>query len=232
MYRVLCALLAVVFCSFGASTQSIITDVVAGKLVNPQVGQWAWYDLSDTVSGDKFFVRQAIVGEEKVNRKKGYWIELEVVPQVGFPTIYKMLVTGPAGKSRNVHRVFYKEGDKMAREIPVDRNEPDIPVPKARRKSLGREKVETGMGVIEADHFAMTSGDNTSEVWLNDAVMPMGVVRMATSDGELLLRSYGLGGEDGESKIRPGDEKSEPVERIKVEVDIVNPNSAEKKGTK
>jgi len=40
-----------------AGAQGIVGDVFAGKLINPEVGVFAWYDLSDANTGKKFFLR-------------------------------------------------------------------------------------------------------------------------------------------------------------------------------
>lgn len=230
MYRVVCLLLVMVVWTLGASAQNIVADVLSGKLVHPEVGQWAWYVVTDGATKEKYLIRQAIVGEEKVNRKRGFWLEIEVVPQVGFPTIYKMLLTGPASKSRNIHRVLFKEGNQLAREIPTNPDDPDGPVPKARRKSLGMEKVKTFKGKMDAEHYTMTVEGRTLEVWLNDAVRPMGVVRMSSSDGELVLRDYGVGGEDGQSKILGRDMELQPPGRIRVKVDVLEQRDDSDKG--
>jgi len=117
-----CVLLGVAFacaCT-GVAAQGIMSDLMNGKLINPEVGAYAWYSLKDTVTGREFFLRQAIVGEERVKRKTAYWLETELVPRVGFPSVYKMLLTGPASDPKNVHRLIVREGDGVVQEVVLD----------------------------------------------------------------------------------------------------------------
>jgi len=213
-------LLCVVACT-EAFAQGVIGQVLAGDLVNPKVGAWAWYDLTDASTDKRFIVRQAIVDNEKVGRKAGYWLEIEVVPRIGYKTIYKMLLTGPATDPKHVHRVLLRDGPGPIREISMSdedkKNEPsdangegpaagrtqDVP-----RTLLGEEDIPTLGGAIHAEHFALTPGDQQVELWLNDDVRPMGIVKMKSPEGELVLRNHGVGGPDARSVL-----EEEPVPR-------------------
>ena len=195
----------VLFCSM-APAQGVIGDVLAGKLVNPKVGAWAWYDLTDAATGRRYVVRHAIVGKEKVDRKTGYWVELEVVPRLGHKSIYKMLLTGPANEPKNVHKILFREGPGPVQQAALgqDSTETDEGAPeveKPERKTLGKEDVPTLGGTIPAEHFELTTGGHKLEVWLNEDVRPMGIVRMKSADGDLILRNYGAGGPDARSMI-------------------------------
>lgn len=202
MIRFLAILGLAAVCSPGAGAQGILSDVLAGKLVKPKVGQWAWYSLRDTQSNRNYLLRQAIVGQEKVKRRMGNWVEVELIPDVGFPTIYKMLLTGPASDPKNIHKILIKTGGQPLRELPVEQGAPvDSEREKTERVTLGKIDLETPAGTIEVEHIIVTSASETVELWLNDKVRPMGIVRMRTSSGELMLRAYGTAGPDGESKL-------------------------------
>jgi len=102
---------ALAFLCAAAQGQGVISDVFSGSLVNPKVGAWAWYDINGGRTADGGVIRLgamrlAIVGEEKVRDKQGYWLEMEYVPSVGYPSVYKMLLTGPAKDPANVHKMF------------------------------------------------------------------------------------------------------------------------------
>lgn len=212
-----------------ASAQDIVSDVFAGKLVNPEAGQWVWYELTEADSGEQFLLRHAIVGEEKVGRKTGHWVELEVIPQGGLPTVYKMLLTGPANKAKNIHRILLKQGDGRAQDIPV-RGGDFASDTQAKREKLGTESIQTPTGEIEAEHYAMTTDGKTSEVWLNDDVRPTGIVRLWSPDGRMSLQRYGVGGEDSESKIKASDVDPIPTmqHRVRVQVGDDPPREVEK----
>ncbi len=202
MARVWLAMAMIGVSALSASAQGIIGDVLSGTLVKPEVGDFAWYDLTDKTEDKRYYLRQAIVGAEKVKRKKGYWVETEVIPQVGYPAIYKMLLTGPASDPKHVHRVLLREGRNPVQEIPVDRNAKAEKEPEVTRTSLGKEPISLPDGsVIEADHLEIKSEGEKTDIWISDMVPPMGIVRLVSPDGELMLRRYGRGGSDGESAI-------------------------------
>ena len=190
-----------------AHAQGVLGDVLAGKLVNPEVGQWAWYDLVDNKTHKRFLLRQAIVGEEKIGRKTGYWLEVEIVPDVGFSTVYKMLLTGPANDPKHVHRLLLRQGDDAVMEIPVDRESESAKLAesgkksKPKRDSRGEVDIETPHGIIRAEHVLVDDGGAQIELWLNNDVRPMGIVRMRAEQGELNLRDYGAGGENALSRL-------------------------------
>jgi hypothetical protein len=188
--------------SRAAPAQDMITDVFSGKLINPETGVFAWYDLIDADTGRTYFLRQAIVGEEKVKRKTGWWVETEVMPEAGFPAVYKMLLTGPASDPENIHKLIVKEGQQPPRVVPVP--EPEKGGKKKKkpaRESLGTETIQLFQGEIQAEHVVLKEDGEKTELWLNNAVRPMGIVRMVTGDGELNLKRYGKGGEDARSAI-------------------------------
>jgi hypothetical protein len=187
-----------------AQGQGLLTDILAGNLVNPEVGVFAWYELTDNSTQTKLFLRQAIVGTEKVKRKDGYWVETQIFPQAGFPATYKMLLTGPASDARNVHKIIVKEGTSRAEEVPVDTSGDETQeAVKAPKQSLGKVTLEISSGPIEAEHFVIEEPDGKTEVWVNESVRPMGIVRMLSPQGELMLQRFGVGGEDALSALEP-----------------------------
>lgn len=186
-----------------AGAQGMMSDVMSGKLVNPQVGAFAWYNLNDVSTGKTYFLRQAIVGTERVKRKEAYWLETELIPKVGYPSIYKMLLTGPASNPRNVHRLLVREGTGVVQEVSLDANGDAPEAEEAPRTLAGTETIALPSGSIEAEHYIIGDGDEKTELWVSEAVPPLGVVRMKTAQGELSLQRYGVGGKDGESAL-PG----------------------------
>lgn len=201
MKRNILLLFALVFLLPKAYAQGLVGDLLAGKLVDPKPGQWAWYNLVDATGGKKYVIRQAIVGEEKVNRKPGYWVEFEVIPEVGFKMVYKMLLTGPASDPKNIHRVIEKSGVDPAREVAVDAAAPANNVPESKRRSIGQDEVVTINGPVRAEHYEVTQGDQIINVWINEKINPTGIVRMQSQDGEMILRNHGEGGENAKSIV-------------------------------
>jgi hypothetical protein len=206
----ICVVLAV----FNAGAQGVLSDIMSGALINPEVGVFAWYELKDVATGKKLFMRQAIVGEKDIEGKTGYYLETEVVPEIGFPIIYKMLLTGPASTVENVHEILVKEGIEPPESLPLDvLKTEEVASSDGERTSSGKEQVPTPAGDIEAEHFTIAQGETKTEVWVNDAIRPMGIVKMVSAEGELVLTRYGKGGTDAESAMdrKPPEEKPTDV---------------------
>ena len=206
-----------------ASAQEILGDVFAGKLINPEPGVWAWYQLTDRETGDKFFLRQAIVGVEKVKKKDGYWVETELVPQEGFASIFKMLLTGPASDPKNVHQLILKEGTNPPESVPVP--EQGYTGSEGVRTLVGAEKVKLENGEeVDAQHYKVGAAGAEADVWLNDTVRPLGIVKMSSAEGELVLQRSGVGGKDGESVInsylKEVNTKGKDADEVRVEVRV------------
>lgn len=223
--------------------QGALQDVLAGKLVQPKVGVWAWYDLTDTTANQSYMVRLAVVGEEKVGAKTGHWLEIELVPRIGFRSIYKMLLTGPANDQANVHKIVQREGTGPVQEVDFNKerrekrkkegkNESsgddavsaESATPKEPERTLvGEEDVSVASGPLRTQHFACVEDGKKTDLWLSEKVPPMGLVQMKSPDGELLLRSYGEGGRDGKSAINapvvPGKEDDDLGIKVDVKVD-------------
>lgn len=220
MRRVITLFALLGMCSASAGAQGVLGDVLAGKLVNPKVGQWAWYDLLDSETGRKFLLRQAIVGKEKVGRKTGYWLEIEIAPEIGPAAIYKMLVTGPASNRKNIHKLIVKQGTNPPREIAI---ETALAGPadslEVTRESKGDVTLRTAKGELEAEHVLVTDGASKIQLWLNDDVRPMGIVQMKAPNGALYLRDYGEGGQNAVSKAVPRADDGRPTE-LRVQTDV------------
>lgn len=184
-----------------ANGQGMMSDLMSGKLVNPEVGVFAWYSLTDGSSDREFFLRQAVVGTEKVNRKEAYWLETELVPKVGFPSVYKMLLTGPAEDPENVHRLIVREGQGPIQDVEIDRSKKPESVAESPRSAVTLETLTISGTEIQAERFTVEENGETTEIWVSDQVRPMGLVRMKSSQGELMLQRFGVGGNDGKSAL-------------------------------
>ena len=196
----------------GARAQGMMSDLLLGKLINPQVGAYAWYSLKDQATGQEYFLRQAIVGTEKIKRKEAWWLETELVPKVGFSPVYKMLLTGPAGEPDNVKRLLVREGNGAVQEISMENggdweDEADIP-----RESTGVETIPLPSGDIQAEHYIVKDGEPPTEIWISEQVPAMGLVKMKNSEGELMLQRFGNGGKDGQTAIPTGPIESDDAE--------------------
>ena len=212
----------------GARAQGMMSDLLLGKLINPQVGAYAWYSLKDQATGQEYFLRQAIVGSEKIKRKEAWWLETELVPKVGFSSVYKMLLTGPAGEPDNVKRLLVREGNGAVQEISMENggdweDEADIP-----RESTGVETITLPSGDIQAEHYIVKDGEPPTEIWISEQVPPMGLVKMKNSEGELMLQRFGNGGKDGQTAIPTGPIESNDAGETGEVVEAPAPENPEK----
>ncbi|MBX3179013.1 MAG: hypothetical protein KF886_16785 [Candidatus Hydrogenedentes bacterium] len=223
LIRLACGLALLGLCG-GVPAQGMMSDVMSGKLVNPEVGVFAWYNLKDAATGQEFFLRQAITGKERVKRKDAYWLETELQPRLGYPSVYKMLLTGPASNPKNVHRLLIREGNGAVREVALEQGEHGGVDSDSPRASVGAEEVALPNETILAERFVIGEGNETTDIWVSDQVPPMGIVKMRSSLGELVLQRYGKGGKDGESAIpvpsesRESENAGEPGEPAEEEV--------------
>ncbi len=190
--------------------QSALGDLLSGRLVAPEKGVWAWYELLDKATGQKFYLRQAVVDEEKVKRKAGYWVETQIQPEAGFGTVYKMLLTGPATDPKNIQRLIVQDGANLPEEIPVDTKGADGDTyEEGAQELVGTETITTPQGELECQRFVIEEPEGTTELWVNETVRPLGLVKMISPEGELTLQRFGKDGADAASVIdlMPADDK-------------------------
>lgn len=213
--RVSIATALLIFVTLTAGAQGALSELLAGKLIDPEVGQWALYDLHDQDGQLVLGLRQAVVGEEKVGRKTGYWVELELVPKLGLRTIYRMLLTGPANDPKNVHQVWTKTELDEPQQLELDPESLKELAggKKPKRKKIGEEIVETESGPVEAMHYRYSIDDEEVSLWHSDDALPTGLVRFQSKNGDVLLRSHGQGGQFGLSAMFPSeaDAAEEPL---------------------
>lgn len=230
---------AIMACAISSAyAQGVVGDLLAGKLVAPKVGQWAWYDVLAKDGSKQYVLRQAIVGQEKVGRKDGFWVEFEVVPEVGYRSVYKLLLTGPASEPENVHRVIEQSGIDPPRELPIPEQTGAPPAPRPKRTSLGADTVKTLDGVVRAEHYEIIDGEKSTHLWINERIYPMGIVRLESDSGVMVLRNHGIGGQYAKSVItsptapRTDEPPATPPVEVETRVDDPNPDksSEEKEG--
>jgi hypothetical protein len=194
-----------------AAAQGVMSDLIAGQLLRPEPGVFAWYQLIDQATGTKYFLRQAIVGAEKVKKKQGYWLETQVQPETGYGVVYKMLLTGPATDPANIHKIIMQEGTQPPQELDIDpKARPESALASGEQRLVGNEEIATPQGTLVCQHFTVDGEKGPTDLWLNDSVRPMGVVRLRSPEGELMLQRFGQGGADGESviQLKPVDQPS------------------------
>ena len=219
---------AMLFMPATAWTQDALGAVFSGSLVNPKVGAWAWYDLTGRDEQTTFLLRLAIVGSEKLKEKEAYWLEVQVLPTLGYETVYKLLLTGPAKDPANIRKIFLRDGVNPVEEIPVssivskDDGKDNPALTDNQEKNLvGTEEVKTHGGMLEAQHYVMKMDGKMVDLWLNDSIAPMGVVQLKSDHGVLVLHDHGVGGPNAESVLdKPSIQRENAGSDMKVDMHV------------
>lgn len=178
--------------------------VMRGEVIAPDTGVFAWYDLQDIRSGDVLFLRQAVVGTDRKKNAEGVWLETEVVPRIGFPVLYKVLIEARGDRAGRILGGQIREGYDPPQPLDVNNADtlPTGDLSGGQLELAGTETVQTPAGNIDTCHVKVTRQDGkTIELWLAPDVTPAGIVRMRTEEGEMKLRFCGRGGADGSSAM-------------------------------
>jgi hypothetical protein len=168
----------------------------------PSVGGWSSYRITDS-KGDSADLTFALVAEEKGQ----YWLELRSV-QEGSKAVAAFLVKGDPTDDDNVLAVRAQDEGGPAMEI----NKFTLDKLRARGQSaFGGSALPIGpkVGKLEGmpDESLTVAGkslkcrhvkilgpnEQTAEVWMNDSVVPFGLVKLVSGPEQVLLTDFGKG---------------------------------------
>jgi hypothetical protein len=176
----------------------------------PKLGHYA--DMKFTnAAGESMMIRFAIVGEEVVEGRTHYWLEVvSVPPSVGGTVIAQMLVPYYPFDNEDLQGYVIKMPGRPAAKVPREMLEaigagteagPGWRAQCAAAEDLGLEEVTVAAGTFTARHYR-GGGEKSGEIWIAD--VPFGMVKFLQADGEMELVKYGA---DAESLIT-----EEPIE--------------------
>jgi hypothetical protein len=171
---------------------------------NPTIGAWSEYSVLETEGGKKSTMRNAIVGKEG----DGFWYEVAIT-EAGSRTIVKMFLKGEPNNPENIQRLIMKNGDQPAQEMPREfvmmgrrmathmfearsgssvAGQPDL-----RMEEVGAETVTVPAGTftVKRNRIVDSGGKTLATADINDAVLPLGVVRSETEKVKLELIASG-----------------------------------------
>ena len=170
------------------------------------LGGWSEYAVTETESGKKSTMRNAIVGKEG----DAFWYEV-VITEGGARNIIKMFLKGDPNNPENIQRLIMKNGDQPAQEMPREfvvmgrrmathMFEARSGSALADQPNIKTEEVGTEQVTVPAGSYSVTRNrilDATGKVLatydFNKDVLPFGVVRSADRQGE-----------DGAARLRQG----------------------------
>ncbi|MGC8847020.1 MAG: hypothetical protein ACP5QY_14360, partial [Candidatus Hydrogenedens sp.] len=144
---------------------------------------------------------QALTGIEKIDENtSALWLESEIIPMEGFPSVYRFLISYDNNGKEKIHKIVVREGANPPQNIDVETMSGNTDTP-SKKNLIGEEDIEFKNGKIKAKHYRISEDNTTKEIWLNDEVKPLGIVKLSTTEGEMVLMKYGKGGDESRSAI-------------------------------
>jgi hypothetical protein len=148
-------------------------------------GAWADYAVALAAAPKAALtMRYAVVG------RSAKLLALEVVSQtpMGPMTVRMEFAPEPPDGWRLV-KTRMKMGDAPAEDMP--------PPPTVLKRGdtvgelVGKETLTTPLGPLACNHYRRKTGDGTFDFWMNDKVLPIGLVKMADPRVSVLLQKTG-----------------------------------------
>jgi hypothetical protein len=156
----------------------------------PVVGSGAVYQTIDTArNADKSSMEMLVVGREMVGAKEGYWLEFSIETKAMNGTMYsKVLVTKD---DFEMHRTIFQLPGAPAMEMPAGTGAGQgkkIGDNLSQWSQVGTETVTVPAGTFVCQHW--TKKDGKGDVWVNDKIIPFGMVKEVSSgSSEVLLKT-------------------------------------------
>ncbi len=164
---------------------------------NPVVGAGGLYEIQNQrqgPGGGTSEMQIAIVGQETVNGKTGYWLEMTMDnPRAGGTMYAKYLYVLDAGKMQILRMVVQPPG-RSPIEMPVGgmgggmmgnrQPQPQAADISKEAQDLGSESVTVPAGTFTAEHYK--SGDG-ADVWVSPKVSPWGLVKLTSTNSNMTL---------------------------------------------
>jgi len=174
-----------------------VTGAVFRGVFNPTIGSGSAYEVT-TTDGNKKEMEITVVGKEDVSGKQGYWIEFGMnEPQAG-GQVYGKTLTVIDGNNASVTRMIVQTPQMGPMEMPMQAA-PNMqkPTPADVRNSaekVGTESVTTPAGTFNCDHYK--AKDGAWDAWISTQVIPWGVVKSTSKDGNMTLTRVITGATD------------------------------------
>ncbi len=208
--------------------QSFIEELFRGKLISSEPGVWAIYEITDKSTHTSVLLRQAITDIEKIDEKTtGIWLESEIIPLEGFPSVYRFLISYDSNRKEKIHKIVIREGADAPQNIDTS-TMPEVNMNQdnsSKKKLIDEKEVEYKNGKIKAKHYRIEENNKSKEVWLNDEVKPLGLVKLSTNEGDMILFKFGKGGDEGKSALDLPTQRNIQPKAQKPQVDVSTKNN-------
>jgi hypothetical protein len=154
---------------------------------NPTIGAGALYEMQSQQGGTSQ-MQIAIVGQETVNGKTGYWLEMTMDnPRAGGTMYAKYLYIVDAGNMQILRMVIQPPG-RSPIEMPVSmgsRQPPPVAADISKQgQDLGSETITVPAGTFATEHYKTGDG---ADVWVSPKVSPWGLVKMTSPNSNMTL---------------------------------------------
>jgi hypothetical protein len=196
--RIAAALVAALLVPSLALAQASNNQISYGAITRAPVGSWAEYRISKE-GADPVKVRYTLVARDAKQ------IAVEVDSQTSLGRVVMRMTFAPDPKDATRWNLV------AARMRMPDGEMRDMPVPgqgaRARGQGasfskgdrfgerIGREEIAIPAGKRSAEHFRRKDESGTSEVWMDDQVLPVGMVKLRdAAGGTVELVATGAGG--------------------------------------
>jgi hypothetical protein len=169
---------------------------------NPEKGHWSTYRITDS-RGETADLTFAVVDKDT----QGIWLELRT-RQEGAEAVAAFLVKGDPTDDANV--LMVRAQDVGGPAMQIDRATLEklrsegqsafggqaIPIGPTvgKLEGLPDETLTVGGHKLKCRHLKVVGReDHTAEVWLNDDIVPFGIVKLVSGTEEVVLQDYGKG---------------------------------------
>lgn len=154
-------------------------------IFKPQVGNGAVYENQQ--GENKGTIEMTVVGQESVEGKEAYWLEMGHADQknAGTMSYVKMLVTKD---DFQFHRMVIQPPGQQPMEMPISpamRQQNHMSDEMEKWHKVGTETITVPAGTFVCDHWA--KDDGKGDVWASSKVSPMSLVKEATPTNSMTL---------------------------------------------
>jgi hypothetical protein len=156
-------------------------------IFNPVVGSGGEYEMT-AEKGTKMVMEIAIVGEESVAGKDGFWFEMTMSNSPMGQMVMKSL-TVVDGTDTVVSRMIMQMGSRPPMEMPTQMTKSSAQKQPAdirdRAEDVGSETITTPAGTFTTEHYKMKDG--SGDAWVAAKAGPYGLVKFQGKESTMVL---------------------------------------------
>jgi len=153
---------------------------------SPVVGRGAAYEMT-TSDGKKMSMEVTVVGQETVDGKDAYWVEMSIESEGrGGAMLMKHLIVLDGQQTHPVKVIMQMPG-RPPMEMPAQmaqRNRPQTADIRSEAQDLGSESITVPAGTFTTEHYKMKDG---GEAWVSKDVTPYSMVKFQSKDNTMVL---------------------------------------------